>query len=65
MAAKKRIPPEDVIREDSGPTVTEVEEPKPKRKDIEIDIDDASIQPPKDHVFQKGPKRHKLSKKAS
>jgi len=52
---KKPLPPDDVIREDSGPTVTEV--PKPKRDDVQIDVDDAMIEEPKDDVFEKDDRR--------
>jgi hypothetical protein len=48
---KKRLPPEDIIREDSGPPVTEV--PKPKPGDVQVDADDAMIDQPKDEVFKK------------
>jgi hypothetical protein len=54
MPEKTRIPPQDVIREDSGPPVTEI--PKPKPTDVQIDIDDAQIEEPKDDVFEKGDK---------
>ena len=41
--AKKRLPPEDVIHEDSGPDK------------VEVDIDDAQIEEPKDDAFKKSP----------
>ena len=53
--AKKRIPPEDVIREDSEPPITETEERPQKPPPISIDIDDAQIEEPKDDVFRKSP----------
>jgi hypothetical protein len=57
MAVKKtRIPPQDVIREDSGPPITQVDEPD---KPIEIDVDDALIEEPKDHVFSEKPSKKK------
>ena len=39
---KNALPPEDVVREDSGPTVTEV--PKRKPDDVQVDVDDGMIQ---------------------
>jgi hypothetical protein len=54
MPEKERIPPQDVIQEDCGPPVTEI--PKPKPTDVQIDIDDAQIEEPKDDVFKKGDK---------
>lgn len=55
MATKKtRIPAQDVIREDSGPPITQVDAPD---KPVEIDVDDALIEDPKDHVFQESRKR--------
>jgi hypothetical protein len=48
--AKKRIPPEDVIHEDSGPDK------------VEIDVDDAQIQEPKDDAFKKSPQPARPSK---
>jgi hypothetical protein len=54
--AKKSIPPEDVIREESEPPITDIEEPRrPKPDKVEIDIDDAQIEEPKDDVFRKSP----------
>jgi hypothetical protein len=57
MASTKRpIPPEDVIREDSEPAITEIKEPPKKNPDeVEVDIDDAQIEEPKDDVFRKSP----------
>jgi hypothetical protein len=52
---KKPLPPQDVIREDSGPTITEVK--KPPSEDKKIDVDDAMIEEPKDEVFKKDGKR--------
>jgi hypothetical protein len=56
MATVKKLPPGDVIREDSEPSVTEIKEPKKKPDedcgDITVDIDDASIEEPKDDAFQ-------------
>jgi hypothetical protein len=48
---KTPLPPEDVIREDSGPTVTDV--PKRKSDAVSVDVDDAMIEEPKDDVFKK------------
>ena len=54
--SKKPIPPEDVIREESEPPITEVEEPpKENPNPVEVDIDDAQIEEPKDNVFRKSP----------
>ena len=53
--AKKPIPPEDVIREESEPPITETEEPRKKNPDtVNVDIDDALIDEPKDDAFRKG-----------
>ena len=49
--AKKRIAPEDVIHEDSGPD------------EVEVDIDDAQIEEPKDDAFKKPPKSAQPAKK--
>ena len=44
MATKKKpIPPEDVIREESEPPITETQEPDNNADDVEVDIDDAQI----------------------
>jgi hypothetical protein len=52
--AKKPIPPEDVIREESEPPITETEEPRKKNPDtVNVDIDDALIDEPKDDAFRK------------
>ena len=52
--AKKPIPPEDVIREESEPPITEVEESPKKNPDkVEVDIDDAQLEEPKDDAFRK------------
>jgi hypothetical protein len=40
-ANKKTNPPADVIREDSGPPLTDVKEPKKNSEGDGIDIDDA------------------------
>jgi len=54
--AKKPIPPENVIREDSEPPITEIKEPPKKNPDeLEVDIDDAQIEEPKDGVFRESP----------
>jgi hypothetical protein len=45
---QKPLPPEDVIVEDSGPSVTDAEPPP-----VEIDVDDAQIEEPRDDVFEK------------
>jgi hypothetical protein len=54
--AKKLIPPEDVIREESEPPITEVQEPHKNGRDGEVDIDDAQIDEPKDDAFRKSPR---------
>jgi hypothetical protein len=41
--AKKRIPPEDVIREESEPPTTETEVPLKNPDTVSVDIDDALI----------------------
>jgi hypothetical protein len=56
---KKRLPPDEIIREDSGPSVTETELPEPEDRKVEVDPDDALIQEPKDHVFEHGRKGKK------
>ena len=58
---KKPIPQEDVIREESEPPITEVEEqPKNNPKPVELDIDDALIEEPRDDAFEEpSPKRPK------
>ena len=54
--AKESIPPEDVIREESEPPVIETEEPPKKNPDtVEVDIDDAQIEEPRDDAFRKAP----------
>jgi hypothetical protein len=54
--AKKPIPPEDVIREESEPPVLETEDPHKKNPDtVSVDIDDALIDEPKDDAFRKSP----------
>jgi hypothetical protein len=53
---KKPVPPEDVIREDSEPPITEIKErPKNNPDEVEVDTDDALIEEPKDDVFRKSP----------
>ena len=60
MATKKKpIPPEDVIHEDSEPPITEVPEPRT----VEVDIDDAQIDEPKDDAFRKAPQPVKAQKR--
>ena len=62
--AKKPIRPEDVIHEDSEPPITEVQEPPKKNPDtIEVDIDDAQIEEPKDDAFRKSPQPVKTSRR--
>ena len=63
---KKPIPPEDAIREESEPSTTEIKEPQKKNPDtVEVNIDDAQIEEPKDDAFRKSaqpvkaPKRRK------
>jgi len=53
--AKKPIPPEDVIREESEPPLTETDEPKKTPDQVNIDIDDAQIEEPKDDAFRRSP----------
>jgi hypothetical protein len=55
MGTVKKLPPEDVIREDSEPSVTEIKEPKKKPDEEGVDIDDAQIEEPKDDAFRKSP----------
>ena len=52
--AKKPIPPQDVIREESEPPITE-ETPRKNPDAIKVDIDDAQIEEPKDDAFRKSP----------
>lgn len=49
MPTKKRIPPEDVIREESEPPITDVDD------ETGVDIDDAQIEKPRDDAFRKSP----------
>ena len=58
---KKPIPPEDVIREESEPPITEM--PKEDPEAVEIDIDDAQIEAPKDDAFRKSPQPVKVPKR--
>jgi hypothetical protein len=61
---KKPIPPEDVIREESEPPITEVQEsPKSHLDTGEVDIDDAQIDEPKDDAFRKAPQPVKAPKR--
>jgi len=54
--AKRSIPREDVIREESEPSITEIEEPPKKSPNmVEVDIDDAQIEEPRDDAFRKSP----------
>jgi hypothetical protein len=50
---KNPIPPVDIIQEDSGPPLPDMQERQDKNS---IDIDDAQIQEPKDDAFKKAPK---------
>jgi len=52
-STKRPIPPEDVIREDSEPEIKEP--PKMNPDEVEVGIDDAQIEEPKDDVFRKSP----------
>jgi hypothetical protein len=62
--AKKPIPPEDVIREESEPPITEPEEtPGNNPGTVEVDIDDAQIEEPKDDAFRKSPQPVKAPKR--
>jgi len=62
--AKKPIPPEDVIREESEPPITETEEPRKKDADtINVDIDDALIDEPKDDAFRTSPQSVNVPKR--
>ena len=62
--AKKPIPPEDVIREESEPPITEAEEPRKNNPDtVNVDIDDALIDEPKDDAFRKSPQPVNVSKR--
>ena len=61
---KKPIPPDDVIREESEPSITEVEEsPKKTPNTVGVDIDDAQIEEPKDDAFRKSPQPVKAPKR--
>lgn len=53
MDRKTPIPPVDVINEDSGPPLTDIEEPIKNPLGEGLDIDDALIQEPKDDAFSK------------
>jgi hypothetical protein len=62
--AKKPIPPEDVIREESEPSITEPEEtPRNNPDTVGVDIDDAQIEEPKDDAFRKSPQPVKAAKR--
>ena len=50
---KKPNPPVDVIPEDSGPPITDINEPNKNPEGDGIDIDDAQIEKPKDDAFKK------------
>ena len=52
---KKPIPPVDVINEDSGPPVTDIQKPKTNPEGDGVEIDDAQIEKPKDDAFKKAP----------
>ena len=61
---KKKISPEDVIREESEPPITEVEEPEKNNPgNVEVDIDDAQIEEPRDDAFRKSPQPVKATKR--
>jgi hypothetical protein len=66
--AKKSVPPDDVIRDESGPPISEppvTETEAPAKKDpaiLEIDIDDAQIDEPTEDVFRKSPQPMKAPK---
>jgi hypothetical protein len=61
---KKPIPQEDVIRAESEPSITEIEEPQEKNPDtVEVDIDDAQIDEPRDDAFRKSPEAVKAPKR--
>jgi hypothetical protein len=59
MPTKKRIPPEDVIREESEPPITDVDDVD---DEVEVDVDDAQIEEPKDDAFRKSPQPVKPAK---
>lgn len=62
--AKKQLPPQDVIREESEPSITEIEEPPKKNPDtVGVDIDDAQIEEPRDDAFRKSPEPVKAPKR--
>lgn len=63
MAIKKRIPPEDLILEDSEPPVTEIQEPEENPDEVQVDIDDAQIEDSKDDAFRKSPQPAKAPKR--
>jgi hypothetical protein len=54
---KEPNPPVDVIPEDSGPPLTEINEPKKNPDGEGLDIDDAQIEGPKDGAFKKAPQK--------
>lgn len=62
--SKKPIPPEDAIDEGSEPPITEVKEPPKESPDtVEVDIDDAQIEEPRDDAFRKSPQPVKAPKR--
>jgi hypothetical protein len=63
MATKKPIPPEDVIREESEPPITEIDEPKKNPDYVDVDIDDAQLEDRKDDAFRKSPQPVKVPKR--
>jgi hypothetical protein len=62
-SVKKPIAPEDVIREDSEPPITEVREPKKNPDEVDVDIDDAQIEEPRDDAFRKAPQPVQAAKR--
>jgi len=60
---RKPIPPDDVIREESEPPITEVEELPKTPNPVEVNIDDAQIEEPRDDAFRKSPQPVKAPKR--
>jgi len=61
---KKPNSPPDVIPEDSGPPLTDINEPKKNPEGEGLDIDDAQIEKPKDDAFKKAPQQEQPPKKS-
>jgi len=59
---KKPIPPEDVIREESEPPITETEEPPKENPDM-VEVDDDSQTEEGEDRFRKSPQPVKAPKR--